>query len=112
MSKCVLPPVLSQKIIGGVRVKDSILLDAVEIKNDSCVLNAIVGWDSRIGSWARVEGAPGESLQLNATHKGLKIPSACILGQDVIVSDETAIRNCIVLPHKELKHSFHNEILM
>ncbi|KAJ3316769.1 hypothetical protein HDU76_001561, partial [Blyttiomyces sp. JEL0837] len=99
-------------IIGrGVRVKDSIILDAVEVKNDSCILNAILGWDSRVGSWARVEGAPGESTQLNATHKGMKIPSAAILGKNVSVADEIVIRNCIVLPHKELKSSFHNEIL-
>lgn len=96
----------------GVRVKDSILLDNVEVKNDSCVLNSIIGWESRIGAWSRVEGAPGESMQLNATHKGIKIPSATILGKDVSVADETVIRNCIVLPHKELKHSYHNEILM
>ncbi|KAJ3398565.1 Proteasome subunit alpha type-2 [Chytriomyces hyalinus] len=100
-------------VIGrGVRVKDSIILDNVEIKNDSCILNSILGWDSRIGAWSRVEGAPGESLQLNATYKGMKIPSACILGRSVTVADEVAIRNCIVLPHKELKTSFHNEILM
>ncbi|KAJ3114784.1 Proteasome subunit alpha type-2 [Phlyctochytrium bullatum] len=96
----------------GVRVKDSIILDAVEIKNDSCVLNAIVGWESRIGAWARVEGSPGESVHINATQKGMKVPSAAILGRSVTVADETTIRNCIVLPNKELKHSFHNEILM
>ncbi|KAJ3216976.1 Proteasome subunit alpha type-2 [Dinochytrium kinnereticum] len=96
----------------GVRVKDSIILDAVEIKNDSCVLNAIVGWESRIGAWARVEGSPGESLHINATQKGMKVPSAAILGKSVTVADETTIRNCIVLPNKELKSSFHNEILM
>ena len=96
----------------GVRIRDSIILDSVEIKNDSCIVNAIIGWESRIGAWARVEGAPGESVQINATHKGMKIPSAAILGRDVSVADETAIRNCIVLPHKELKSSFHNEILM
>ncbi|KAI9343911.1 nucleotide-diphospho-sugar transferase [Zopfochytrium polystomum] len=100
-------------VIGrGVRVKDAIILDNVEIKNDACILNAIIGWDSRIGTWARVEGAPTESVQLNATYKGMKIPSAAILGKDVTVADETVIRNCIVLPHKELKSSFHNEILM
>ncbi|KAJ3011168.1 UNVERIFIED_CONTAM: Proteasome subunit alpha type-2 [Siphonaria sp. JEL0065] len=100
-------------VIGrGVRVKDAIILDNVEIKNDSCVLNAIIGWDSRIGAWSRVEGAPGESLQLNATYKGMKVPSACILGRNVSVADEIAVRNCIVLPHKELKTSFHNEVLM
>ncbi|KAJ1567965.1 Proteasome subunit alpha type-2 [Cladochytrium tenue] len=100
-------------VIGrGVRVRDSIILDNVEIKNDSCIINAILGWDSRVGAWARVEGAPTESMQLNATYKGMKIPSAAILGKDVSVADETVIRNCIVLPHKELKSSFHNEILM
>ncbi|KAJ3020381.1 UNVERIFIED_CONTAM: hypothetical protein HDU68_010217, partial [Siphonaria sp. JEL0065] len=100
-------------VIGrGVRVKDAIILDNVEVKNDSCILNAIVGWDSRIGAWSRVEGAPGESLQLNATYKGMKVPSACILGRNVTVADEIAVRNCIVLPHKELKTSFHNEVLM
>ncbi|KAI8613947.1 nucleotide-diphospho-sugar transferase [Chytriomyces sp. MP71] len=100
-------------VIGrGVRVKDAIVLDNVEIKNDSCVLNSVLGWESRIGAWSRVEGAPGESLQLNATFKGLKVPSACILGRSVTVADEIAVRNCIVLPHKELKTSFHNEILM
>lgn len=96
----------------GVRIKDAIILDNVEIKNDSCILNAIIGWDSRIGAWSRVEGAPGESLQLNATYKGLKVPSACILGNNVSVADEIAVRNCIVLPFKELKTSFHNEVLM
>ncbi|KAJ3107145.1 Proteasome subunit alpha type-2 [Phlyctochytrium planicorne] len=96
----------------GVRVKDSIILDSVEIKNDSCVLNAIIGWESRIGAWARVEGSPTESTHINATQKGMKVPSAAILGRSVSVADETAIRNCIVLPNKELKASFHNEILM
>ncbi|KAI8911391.1 nucleotide-diphospho-sugar transferase [Powellomyces hirtus] len=96
----------------GVRVRDAILLDSVEVKNDSCILNSVVGWDSKIGSWCRVEGAPGESTALNATLKGYKIPSATILGKDVTVADEIAIRNCIVLPHKDIKTSQHNEILM
>ena len=100
-------------VIGrGVRIRDSIILDNVEIKNDSCVLNAVVGWDSKIGCWSRVEGAPGESSHHNATVKGQKIPSAAILGKNVTVADEIAIRNCIVLPHKELKSSQHNEIVM
>ncbi|KND00908.1 uncharacterized protein SPPG_04008 [Spizellomyces punctatus DAOM BR117] len=96
----------------GVRVRDSILLDNVEIKNDSCILNSVIGWDSKVGSWSRVEGAPGESTALNTTVKGYKIPSATILGKDVTIADEIAIRNCIVLPHKDIKASQHNEILM
>ncbi|KAJ3292961.1 hypothetical protein HK104_004886 [Borealophlyctis nickersoniae] len=96
----------------GVRVRDSILLDSVEVGHDSCIVNSIVGWDSKIGCWSRVEGAPGESSHHNATMKGHKIPSATILGKNVTVADETAVRNCIVLPHKEIKSSQHNEIVM
>ncbi|KAJ3187831.1 Proteasome subunit alpha type-2 [Gaertneriomyces sp. JEL0708] len=99
-------------IARGVRVKDSILLDGVEIKNDSCILNSVIGWESVVGAWSRVEGAPGESDALNATLKGYKIPSATILGKSVTIGDEIAIRNCIVLPYKDIKTNQHNEILM
>jgi mannose-1-phosphate guanylyltransferase len=75
-------------------------------------MNSIVGWESKVGCWTRVEGNPVEALNLNATYKGLKIPGATILGRGVCVADEVVIRNCVVLPHKELKQSFHNEILM
>lgn len=34
------------------------------------------------------------------------------LGESVRVQDEVMVRNCIVLPHKELKNSCKNEILM
>lgn len=29
-------------------------------QDHSCVLNSIVGWDSTIGKWARVEGTPSD----------------------------------------------------
>ncbi|KAI8807102.1 nucleotide-diphospho-sugar transferase [Cladochytrium replicatum] len=96
----------------GCRIRDSIILDGVEVRNDSCVISAVVGWESKIGAWTRIEGAPGDAQTHNATVKGFKIPTATILGKDVSVADETVIRNCIVLPHKELKSSFQNEILM
>ncbi|CEG73580.1 Putative Mannose-1-phosphate guanylyltransferase [Rhizopus microsporus] len=101
------------QIMGGVRVKDSILLDNVQVGKASCILHSIIGWNSRIGSWSRVEGCPiygedGSSMMKN----GVKSQSITILGKDVSVMDETIIRNCIVLPHKELKSCYHNEILM
>jgi mannose-1-phosphate guanylyltransferase len=46
------------------------------------------------------------------TENGVKVQSSAILGEQVVVADEVIIRNCIVLPHKELKNSFKNEILM
>lgn len=30
------------------------------LKDHCCVLNSIVGWDSTIGKWARVEGTPSD----------------------------------------------------
>ncbi|CEP09605.1 hypothetical protein [Parasitella parasitica] len=100
------------KIMAGVRVKDTILLDSVHIGKASCVLHSIIGWNSRIGSWARVEGCPVHEGDSSMMKNGVKSQSITILGKDVSVMDETIIRNCIVLPHKELKSCFHNEILM
>jgi mannose-1-phosphate guanylyltransferase len=59
----------------GVRVRDSIILDNCEIKHDSCILNSVLGWDSKIGSWVRIEGAPFTD-PLALTLKGYKLPSA------------------------------------
>ncbi|CAG8437104.1 2274_t:CDS:2 [Funneliformis mosseae] len=100
-------------VIGkGVRIKDSIILDNAEIKANSCIINSIIGWDSKIGTWARVEGTSITNDQIVITQNGVKVPSITILAKEVIVRDEIIIRNCIVLPHKELKTSCHNEILM
>ncbi|KAI8987872.1 nucleotide-diphospho-sugar transferase [Mycotypha africana] len=100
-------------IMPGVRIKDSIILDSVHIGTGSCVLHSIIGWNSRIGMWARVEGCPVPSEEDTSMMKnGRKSQSITILGKDVSVMDETIIRNCIVLPHKELKSCYHNEILM
>ncbi|KAI9208091.1 nucleotide-diphospho-sugar transferase [Polychytrium aggregatum] len=96
----------------GVRIRDSIVLDNTEVKHDSILVNSVIGWETKIGAWARVEGAPGEASTYNATSKGFKIPSACIVGKDVFIADEIVVRNCIVLPHKEIRSSVHNEILM
>jgi mannose-1-phosphate guanylyltransferase len=95
----------------GVRVRDAIVLDGVEIKNQSCVIHAVVGWESKIGFWTRIEGSGIHEEDL-ATQKGFKVPSAAILGKGVVVGDELIVRDCIVLPHKELKQSFNREILM
>ncbi|KAG2180805.1 hypothetical protein INT43_008384 [Umbelopsis isabellina] len=88
------------------------LIDILSMQAGSCILHAVVGWDSRIGTWARVEGSPVQGHSTTVTRNGVKSQSITILGKEVSVKDEIIIRNCIVLPHKELKASFHNEILM
>lgn len=97
----------------GARIRDSIILDSVDIKQNACILYAIIGWNSKVGCWSRVEGTlPAAHNSTAVTRNGLKIQSVTILGQEVVVKDEIIIRNCVVLPHKELKQSCENEIVM
>ncbi|PVU95315.1 hypothetical protein BB561_001882 [Smittium simulii] len=97
----------------GVRVKNSIVLDNVSISDNAIVINAIVGWSSKIGQWARVEGSPCTAQNENTVeYSSPNAFSICILGQDTIVRNESFVRSCIVLPHKEITHDHHNLILM
>ena len=93
-------------IIGpGVRVKESIVLEDVEIRHDACVLYSILGWGSRVGAWARVEGTatPIDSHTESIIKNGVKVQSITILGKDCGVGDEVRVQNCVCLPNKELK---------
>ena len=92
-------------IRAGVRVKESIILEDAEIKHDACVLYSIVGWNSRIGAWARVEGTPtpATSHTTSIVKNGVKVQSITILGKECGVGDEVRVQNCVCLPYKELK---------
>ncbi|MCJ1334559.1 Proteasome subunit alpha type-2 [Thelotrema lepadinum] len=102
-------------IIGpGVRVKESIVLEDVEIRHDACVLYSILGWGSRVGAWARVEGTatPIDSHTESIIKNGVKVQSITILGKDCGVGDEVRVQNCVCLPNKELKRDVANEVIM
>lgn len=93
-------------VIGaGVRIKESIVLEDVDIKHDACVLYSIIGWGSRVGAWARVEGSPTpfSSHSTSIIKSGVKVQSITILGKDCGVGDEVRVQNCVCLPNKELK---------
>lgn len=93
-------------VIGaGVRVKESIVLEDVEIKHDACILYSIIGWNSRVGAWARVEGTPTpvSSHSTSIIKNGVKVQSITILGKECGVGDEVRVQNCVCLPYKELK---------
>jgi mannose-1-phosphate guanylyltransferase len=93
-------------IVGaGARVKESIILEDAEIKHDACVLYAIIGWGSRVGAWARVEGTPilASSHSTSVIKNGVKVQSITILGKECGVGDEVRVQNCVCLPYKELK---------
>lgn len=102
-------------VIGaGARVKESIVLEDAEIKHDACVLHAIVGWNSRVGAWARVEGTPtpATSHSTSIVKNGVKVQSITILGKECGVGDEVRVQNCVCLPFKELKRDVTNEVIM
>lgn len=98
----------------GVRVKEAIVLEDAEIKHDACVLYSIVGWNSRVGAWARVEGTPTPvtSHTTSIVKNGVKVQSITILGKECGVGDEVRVQNCVCLPFKELKRDVANEVIM
>jgi mannose-1-phosphate guanylyltransferase len=109
-------------IAPGVRIRESIVLDNSVIEDHTLVIHSIIGRNSKIGKWSRVEGtavdpdpnkpfAKIKNLPLfNA--QGKMNPSTTILGYGVSVASETILLNSIVLPSKELTRSFKNEIIL
>lgn len=65
-----------------------------------------------MGEWSRVEGGAVNPTGDTFPVEGISKDTVTIFGEDVQVGDEVIIRNCIVLPHKELKASCRNEVIM
>ncbi|XP_014662486.1 PREDICTED: mannose-1-phosphate guanyltransferase alpha-A-like [Priapulus caudatus] len=106
----------------GVRIRESIILDNATLQDHCCILYSIVGWNSVVGPWSRVEGTPCDpnpnkpfaklqSMPL-FNNAGKLNPSITILGSDVQVPGEVIVLNSIVLPHKDLAGSFRNQIIL
>lgn len=70
----------------GARIRRSTVLKGATIKGHSWLDSTIVGWESKVGMWARCE---------NVT----------VLGEDVKVADEIYLNGVRVLPHKSIKDS-------
>ncbi|KAJ9144121.1 GDP-mannose pyrophosphorylase a [Pleurostoma richardsiae] len=98
----------------GARIKESIVLEDSEIKHDACVLYSIIGWNSRVGAWARVEGTPTPvtSHTTSIVKNGVKVQAITILGKECGVGDEVRVQNCVCLPYKELRRDVANEVIM
>jgi len=97
------------KIGPGARIANSIILDNVEVKSHACVLFSVIGWNSSIGSWSRVEGV--NDPKANNTQDSSNI-GVSIIGEGVTIGNEVLVRRCIVLPHKELSTSYDNQIIL
>ena len=70
----------------GARVSNTTVFKGAVIKDHAFVSGSIVGWDSVIGAWSRVE-------------------NMSVLGEDVQIKDELYANGAVVLPHKEVKAS-------
>ncbi|XP_071823028.1 mannose-1-phosphate guanylyltransferase regulatory subunit alpha-A-like isoform X1 [Apostichopus japonicus] len=106
----------------GVRVRESLVLEGATLQDHCCILHSIIGWNSSVGAWTRVEGTANDP---NPNDKHAKIdsstlfneegklnPSITILGRNVVVPSEVIVLNSIVLPHKDLRYSIKNQILL
>jgi mannose-1-phosphate guanylyltransferase len=72
-------------VIGdGVRLQRCVLLRGSKVKDHAWIKSTIVGWDSTVGRWARLE---------NVT----------VLGDDVTIADEVYVNGGSILPHKTIK---------
>lgn len=65
-----------------------------------------------MGEWSRVEGGDKLAKDITFQVKGVSNDIVTIFGEDVKVASEVIIRNCVVLPHKDLASSFCNQIIM
>ncbi|EMC98314.1 hypothetical protein BAUCODRAFT_146867 [Baudoinia panamericana UAMH 10762] len=68
----------------GVRLQRCVLLQGCKVKEHAWVKSTIVGWNSTVGRWARLE-------------------NVSVLGDDVTIGDEVYCNGASVLPHKSIK---------
>jgi len=72
-------------VIGdGVRLQRCVLLAGCTVKDHAWIKSTIVGWNSSIGKWARLE-------------------NVSVLGDDVTIGDEIYVNGGSILPHKSIK---------
>lgn len=72
-------------VIGdGVRLQRCVLLAGSKVKEHAWIKSTIVGWNSTVGRWARME-------------------NVSVLGDDVTIGDEIYCNGASVLPHKSIK---------
>ena len=70
----------------GVRLRDTTILEGCTIRSNSWIRNSIIGWQSTVGRWVRIE-------------------NVSVLGEDVQVDDEIYINGGKILPHKSISAS-------
>lgn len=81
-------------LITKARIRESIILGNSIVQNHSCILYSIIGWNSLIGSWVRIEGTPSDPdpnkpyakiEHQSLFNKGKLNPSITIIGIIIIL---------------------------
>lgn len=67
----------------GARLRRCVLLEGASVMPHASVASSIVGWKSRVGSWANLD--------------------RCVLGEDVGVANTVVMRDATVCPYKGVK---------
>lgn len=84
---CVIGPhvVIGANVVveDGARIVRSTIMNHAKVKAHAYVGNSIIGWESRVGKWAHVDGV--------------------VLGKDVAIGDGIVAMGTIVCPHKDIK---------
>ena len=57
------------KIRAGCRIQHAIILEDSEVQDNSMIICALVGWNSKVGPWCRLEGSMIAELQGMETEK-------------------------------------------
>jgi len=70
----------------GVRLQKTCVFKGVHVKAHAWITDAILGWQSVVGKWVRIEGIT-------------------VLAEDVVIKDEIFINGALVLPHKSVTTS-------
>ncbi|KAJ8319896.1 hypothetical protein KUTeg_001483 [Tegillarca granosa] len=106
----------------GVRVRESIILEGATLQDHCCILYSVIGWNSSVGVWTRVEGTPNDpnpnkpfaklATMPTFTNDGKLNPSITVIGSNVQIPSEVVIINSIVLPDKSLSGSYKNQIIL
>lgn len=106
----------------GVRLRETMVMEGAVVQDHCCILHSIVGWNSVIGEYTRVEGTPNDPnpnkpfAKLDVPEafsaEGRLNPSITVIGSSVQIPGEVIVLNSIVLPHKELNRSYKNQIIL
>ncbi|CDW81783.1 mannose-1-phosphate guanyltransferase [Stylonychia lemnae] len=73
----------------GVRISESTIFGKTQIKGHAFIRNSLIGWQSIIGQWVRIEGVS-------------------VVAEDVQIKDVVFINESFILPHKNITSSIPN----